>query len=384
MSEHPLDLTTVRCKCSWCGTPIPLPPRDWDGRTAVYCLEHKIVAGRHPWSVGQEAILDAMEVQDRDPEQLIRWPFRDVHALAGVLVPKRVYYVAAFPGNGKTSFLSACYAAWVDAGFRVTYLPLESDPSETITRVACARAGVSADDALSMRLRLKAEEGDVVAIQQRDALAVAFRLLREDREFWEYFRIEPTASLTAKRFTAVVDAVKAMGSDILIVDHVDHVEYDEGEFGPEIAASNKIQQLALNAARSCDIPVVLATQLNSSKTQSDKLAHYRAPLMDWLYNKGKKEQIAAVCLGLYRPMDPHVDPDLMTAVKGGTQPPWKIAKPNRMAIAGMKLRFGGAMKDRSVELRYEHGVLSDLDGPELRDLMQPAPRPDPSLSGAPY
>ena len=345
--------------CDWCRCVVNVPQRGWKAGEAAYCPEHYVVAGRDPLSIGRTAVFDAMELQEMDPSRMIRWPFQGVHDLAGVLVPKRVHYVAAFSGNGKTSFLSACYAKWVEQGFKVTYLPLESDPLETVTRVACARAGASADDALSMRLRIAADEGDATAIRQRDDLMVAFRLLMEDREFWDLFRIEPTETLTRRKFQQVQDAVYAMGSDILLVDHVDHVEADADDNSPEIKISNQLQQAALACARLCNIPVVLATQLNSSKATGDRLAHYRPPIMDWLYNKGKKEHVAAVCLGTYRPMLDNLDDDLLADAKSGLQPAWKVAKPNTMGVALMKGRYAGARKDTVAELEYRNGRLSD-------------------------
>lgn len=344
--------------CTWCGTPV-LEPRGWDGKTALYCREHELLRHRHPLTVARVALFDAMELQELDASRMIRWPFPRIDAIAGVLVPGRLYYVAAFPGNGKTSYLSACYAKWVEDGFRVTYLPLESDPMETVTRVACARAGVNPDDALSLRLKIAADAGNERAAALRADLMVAFRLLIEDRDLWELFRIEPTMTLTPKRLEEVGRVVREMDSDILLVDHIDNSEADEHQAASEIATSNKLQTLGLQIARTLHIPVVFATQLNSTKTHGDRLAHYRPPIMDWLYNKGKKEQLAAVCLGLFRPLRPDATDDEMDAVKKGLASPSTVAKPQTMGVALMKGRYSGDHKDAVIELRYDRGRLSD-------------------------
>jgi hypothetical protein len=235
-----------------------------------------------------------------------------------------------------------------------------------MTRVACARSGVAADEALSFRLRLRADAGDATAIAELAALHAAFTALRHDTEFLSQFRIDPTSTLSPRKFQAVIEATKAMESDVLIVDHVDHAEADTDDFSPEIKVSNRIQQLALHAARDLNIPVVLATQLNSRATGGDRLAHYRPPLMDWLWNKGKKEQIAAVCLGLYRPLDPDKH-DAIASVRSGTAEPHTVSKAHTMGVCGMKLRYGGERKERSVELRYVGGKLTDLLDVDRRD-----------------
>jgi KaiC/GvpD/RAD55 family RecA-like ATPase len=345
-------------RCNWCQTPV-LEPRGWNGRDALYCKEHEVMRGRDPLTVARTAIFDAMDLQEKDADSLIRWPFRQIDEMAGALVPRRLYYVAAFPGNGKTSWLSACYAKWVADGFRVTYLPLESDPMETVTRVACARAGVNPDDALSLRLKIAADAGQSRAMQQRADLMVAFRLLLEDKELWDLFQIEPTMTLTPKKLQEIAHVLRHMESDILLVDHIDNSEADENVAQSEIAVSNKLQTLGLEIARKLDIPVVFATQLNSTKTHGDRLAHYRPPIMDWLYNKGKKEQLAAVCLGLFRPLRADIEEDLMDAAKKGLSSPSLVAKPNTMAVNLMKGRYSGSMKDAVAELHYSRGRLSD-------------------------
>ena len=353
-----LNLPVTAARCTWCGVGV-LEPRGWDGRTALYCREHEVMRGRHPLVVARNALMDAMDLQETDPASLIRWPFRAIDEMAGVLVPRRLYYVAAFAGNGKTSFLSACYAKWIADGFRVTYLPLESDPLETVTRVACARAGVNPDDALSMRLRIAEAEGREWAVRQRAELMVAFRVLLEDQELWELFRIDPTMTLSPKRMKTLAKVVAEMDSDILLVDHIDNSEADEGEAAPEIAVSNQLQQLGLEIARTLGIPVVFATQLNSTKTHGDRLAHYRPPVPDWLYNKGKKEQLAAVCLGLFRPLRDGLDEEVLAAAKAGLAPAATVAKPNTMGVNLMKGRYSGDRKDAVVELAYHRGRLSD-------------------------
>lgn len=358
-----LPTTTGPLKCAWCGEPVETPQRDWQPGQAAYCAGHRSIAGNNPWSIGQIALSDAVDFQDADASAFLRWPWQSVHDLAGVLAPRRVYYVAAFPSNGKTTFLAECFSRWLADGHRVSYLPLESDPSETMTRVACARAHVSADEALSFRLRLRADAGDPSARNDLARLHEAFNALRQDNDFLNQFRIDPTSTLSPKAFQKVIERVHALESDVLIVDHVDHAEADSDDFSPEIKVSNKLQTMALNAARDLSIPVVLATQLNSGRTGGDRLAHYRAPLMDWLFNKGKKEQIGAVCLGLYRPMDP-AQTEQIGKVRSGLAEPHTITKPHRMGVAGMKLRFGGELKERSIELHYERGQLRDLDPAE--------------------
>jgi len=347
--------------CAWCGTGVEVPP-DGDSRDAVFCPAHLVLAGRTPWYLGQKAIANAEWLHEMAASALLHWPWASLAALAGPLVPGRLTYFAAFPGNGKTTVVTQCIDAWLRAGKTITFMPLEADAGETITRVACYRAGVDADEALSMRLRMRADAGDRLAQQQIEDLTVCYRLMKEDTTLLNALRIEPSSMLTLKTFDKALRAAEAMESDVVIVDHVDNVEHDEREAGSEIQLSNKLQHLALEAAKGMGIPFVLATQLNSSRTSGDRLAHYRAPLVDWLYNKGKKEQLGATILGCYRPMNPDADEELVKSVRAGRAEPHSLLLQNRMAVALMKGRYAGSMKERSALLRYERGMISDIDG----------------------
>lgn len=364
------DVLAMRAamNCHWCGASVKMLPQNWQTGDAIYCDEHEPIRNRHPLVVGLTAIDQAEWLHEMPLAQMIRWPWRTLHDFAGALVPGRVTYLCAFPGGGKTTVLTQCLAHWVAQGVRVLYLPLESDLGEVYTRMACYALGINADDALSMRLRERAEErGDVEAARQVLALTDRYRAMRTEREFMERFCIEPIDHLSPLSFKRSIDAARALEADIIVTDHVDHVEGEADDFAPEIKLSNQLQTMALRAAKQLSIPVVLASQLNSSRTGGDHLAHYRPPLADWMFNKGKKEQIGAQILGLYRPQDPDADQELVRRVRAGAADVERIALPDRMGINGMKLRFGGGTRGRSLQLNFTNGLLSDLPADARRD-----------------
>lgn len=353
--------------CHHCGEPVDHLHRGWKPGHAAYCSKHHILVNMDPFALGQQALDYAEYLHDMPADELVRWPWQAVNDLAGPLAPGRLTYIAAFPGGGKTTFLTHCLYFWLADGRTVTYLPLESDPGEVFVRLACLETGVSADEALSFRLAQRRDAGDPVAMAQHSDLTVAYRLMREHRGLLESLRIFPLTALTVAAFRRAVAVAKAQGSDLIVVDHVDHVESEAGDGASEIATSNALQSAALQAAKDLQIPVVLATQLNSSRAGNDRLAHYRPPATDWLYNKGKKEQMAANILGLYRPMRTGVPSDWVSEVRAGNRPVTDVVLDNRMGVAGMKLRYGGGMKERTVQLKYEQGRVTDLDPTELRD-----------------
>ena len=284
--------------------------------------------------------------------------------------PSHLYLAGrSFIPTHNTTFLTHCLYWWLASGYTVTYLPLESDPGEVYVRLACLEVGASADEALSFRLAERKARGEEEAIRLHDDLTQLYRELRERRALLDSLRILPIPSLTVRSFTKAVAVAEAMESDLIVVDHVDHVESDVGEHASEIHVSNALQAEALKAAKRLSIPVVLATQLNSSRTGNDRLAHYRPPSTDWLYNKGKKEQMAANIIGLSRALRPGVSPDMMSEVRAGMRPIDDVVLENRMAVTGMKLRYGGAAKERTVHLAYERGRITDLDAADQREML---------------
>lgn len=325
----------------------------------MYCLRHHALVGRDPLVLGTEALDYADWLNDLGSDDLIRWPWQTMNDLAGPLVPGRLTYIAAFPGGGKTTFLTQCLDYWLKQQKRVLYLPLEADPGEVYVRLACLELGLSADDVLSKRMRLRADAGDPLAADQLDRLTVAFRAMRADRNLLEALRIEPCQALNLGTFARALSVAEAVEADLVVVDHVDHVEADHDGAASGIQTSDALQSMSLKAAKALRIPMVLATQLNSSRTGGKRLAHYRPPITDWLFNKGKKEQVAAGIYGLSRLLDPAADTDAVKDAEEGRRDVASVVLQNVMAVTAMKSRYGGNLKEKTVQLRYEHGIISD-------------------------
>lgn len=359
-------MTAITCR--FCRQPVDLAQPGWQAGMAAYCSAHHVLADNDPFMVGQQALDYADWLNNLPDEALIHWPWQAVNELAGPLVPGRLTYIAAFPGNGKTTFLTHCLHYWLSTGKSVLYLPLEADPGEVYVRLACLELGISADEALSFRLRMRAANGDERAAQQLVDLNDLYQKMRFRHDLLERLHIVPVQTLSLSAFHKALSVAQLRESSLVVVDHVDHVEHDEYESGPEIALSNRLQSMALQAAKHLAIPMCLATQLNSGRTGGDRLAHYRPPLTDWLYNKGKKEQMAANILGLSRVMDPNADPALLSDVRSGRADVTKVVLPDRMGVTGMKLRYGGAAKEKTAQLAYQHGELHDLAAVDQRDL----------------
>jgi hypothetical protein len=247
-------------------------------------------------------------------------------------------------------------------------MPTESRPKGLITRLAAFRAGVSSEEAMSKRLRVRADSGDAEARAQMVALMREFHAMQEavDRDGCN-IAIEPAPRLTRRIFQQSCKAAAAAGYELVVVDHVDHVGGDAASGESGYQASEAVQYDALEFAESYDVAVLLMSQLNTSRVTNDTLCRYKRPVTDWVWMKGVKDQIAATMFGIYRPMQPNLDDKLLQAVRSGEAESWRVAQPHTMGVASMLSRFNGSRPDRTLMLDYKDGVIGDRDTADLWD-----------------
>jgi hypothetical protein len=343
--------------CTECGRPVNHLPMGWEEGGALYCPEHAALAGRDPRFIIPDAIRAAERDMMQPASDLIEWCLPELTETFGYLLPGTVTYGCAFPKNGKTAFLSNNLHYWDQQGVRVWVMPTESRPKGLITRLAAFRVGVPAEEALSRRLRVRMEAGDPEAFRQFSALIAEFaRMSGETRDDGANIAIEPAPRLTRSVFQQSVRAAAAGGYALVVVDHVDHVQADNGE--SEYTTSAGVQHDALEFAEQYEIPILLMSQLNTSRVGRDLLYRYRRPNTDWLWMKGVKDQIATTMFGIYRPIDPAVDDKILQDAKDGKAEGWRVALPHTMGLADMLSRYGGARPDRTLLLDYRDGLLT--------------------------
>jgi len=354
-------MTTDSLPCSVCAAPIRLLPQGWQDGDPLYCEAHQVLQGRDPRLVVPDAI-KAAEDDLLGMEPLIEWCLPCLTEMLGYLLRGTVTYGCAFPKNGKTAFLSNNLAFWDAHGVRVWVMPTESRPKGLITRLAAFRAGVSAEEAMSKRLRVRADHGDEDAKAQMVALMREFQAMQQSVETDGCnIAIEPAPRLTRAIFKQSCHAAAAGGYDLVVVDHVDHIGGDASKGESGYSASEAVQYDALEFAETYDVAVLLMSQLNTSRVANDPLFRYKRPITDWVWMKGVKDQIAATMFGIYRPMQADLDDKLLHAVRTGEAESWKVAQPNTMGIASMLSRFNGSRPDRTLALGYQDGVVRDRD-----------------------
>lgn len=368
--DDAFDPTPHTCWYVGCGQ-VAYKLRGADVLDGAYCHDHYLLEGRDPNIVIRHGLLAAQRDLERHSSTLVKWPLASVHAMFGFLLPGTVTYIGGFPSNGKTLFISQMIAGWKRNGVKVWVMPTESKPKGLLTRLACHDAGINPDDAMSFRLREAADGGNEEARYLLEKLNRTYTAMLErmDERDETDICIEPTPMLTRDTFQRSCRAAAQCGCQLVVVDHIDHVTGDGRTSGYQ--ASEDVQRDGHEFAQEYELPLLNLTQFNSRTVQNDPLHLYRRPLMDWLWMKGVKDQVATTVGGLYRPMDPQCNPDILKAARDGTVETWRVALPDTMGLADLKSRHNGSKRDRALHIGVKHGTLYDLpeyDQPGNRDI----------------
>jgi KaiC/GvpD/RAD55 family RecA-like ATPase len=308
---------------------------------------------------------DAQAMLRRGPDDFLRWPFGPVQTQVGGMAKGDVWYLCAFSGGGKTTFLLSAIDRWRQEGKRVFVMPLETRPKDWRVRWACHTLGINGGDVMNGAYLDWPDAEDVkrrimatLAAQKGDAL--------KEGGLW----VDPVSEINARELVQAIEDAAAWGADVVVVDHIDHIQAKDGS--NLYTESVQVNKLALKLAQTHGVRLVLSSQLNltiAKASGGDKLAKYAPPQVEHVYMGGHKIHVATGMLGLFRPIRERepgegvrfdgtrkVDPyaEAVKAARAGSAEPWTVLKPHTMGVVTMKLRNQG--KDRHEGQRCELGV----------------------------
>ena len=151
----------------------------------------------------------------------------------------------------------------------------------------------------------------------------------------------------------------AAGADVLVIDHVDHLDSAESSLYHTSVAVN---QALLLAAQEHGFRVLAATQFNNDVVRTNRILRYSAPQPNYIYMGGHKRQIASGMLGLYRPLKINgADKNTLAAFRDGNMETQDVLEPNTMAVSVLKHRLYGQREGQRIYLRIEHGRVLDAN-----------------------
>lgn len=315
----------------------------------------------HPDVAASDQIAAAIQHIDRHPDALVRWPYAALDALTGPMGGGELWFTAAFSGGGKTTFVVSTIEAWRLQGKRVYVMPLELSAYRFRTYLACMATGVHPGDALSGHLR-----ADASRAADRERLKEAV-YAQGKPEFADHVRISEQRTINVAGLERGLREAKAFGADIVVVDHIDHIEGGDGtnRYAESVAVNNAALKMALDN----DLLLWFTSQLNMEIVKGrDHLAKFGPPMQHHLMFPTAKIQNATGIIGLFRPlraMKPGETPKEyaadLKAARGGEADAQTALERGAVGVTMMKLRNNGQNEGKKITLAFERGRVISLD-----------------------
>jgi replicative DNA helicase len=320
-------------------------------------------------------VLEAQDFLDRAGDTCIRWPWPELDAVTGPMNPGEVWFICAISSGGKTTFVTSAIDLWEQQGRRIYVMPLETRPRSFRTQLACYKCGIHPGDALSGQLK-HTPGGE----EKRERIITALDAQLEP-DYLRRVMVSEQEAINVKGLERGLREAVDFNADIVIVDHIDHIEGENA--GNLYAASKAVNHAALRMAQKNDLLLVFTSQLNLSAQRSpDHLARYAPPRVDHVLMPGVKQQIATGMIGLFRKvrdMKQSETPDdyaaALAKARKGELPAPDVLDATVMGVNAMKLRHYGSREGTRLYLGFEHGHVTSLSEKDRWSTASGYPRP---------
>lgn len=317
----------------------------------------------HPHVVASNQVIDALLHLDRHPDSFVRWPYGDLDALTGPMGPGEVWYICAFSGGGKTTFVCSIIERWRQADKRVFVMPLELQPWRFRTYLACTALSIHPGDALSGNLRVVAD-GEA----KRNSIKAAL-IDQAKAPYVDHVMIDEQRAINVKGLETGLQKAKRFGADVVIVDHIDHIEPNGGKSTNGYGNAVAVNDAALRMAQDNGMLLVCTSQLNNAIVGNgqDHLARYQPPREHHVLMGSKKREVCTGMIGLFRPIrgkrideSPEEFVALVKKARKGAIEPHHLLEPFTMGVNAMKLRNYGSREGQRVRLGFFNGQVEEL------------------------
>lgn len=298
---------------------------------------------------------EALKFLDLTAEQFFRFPWPRLDAVVGGLAPGTLSFVAGHPGGGKTSFLLTLITRLVAAGRRVTYAGLETRPNKLRNQIAARTLGLDPGLIFAGRMQQLPDWPEI-----RDRLKAEVERQRTDARWTEHLCFVPHEHIDVKAAVEIMAEAKDFGSDLVVIDHIDHVTAE----GSRSAVQDAHAAVTVfdSLSKRHEMVSLAAAQTNNEGDMRDPFQAHRpiSPKQIWMGKR--KEQVAELFLSVYHPLreQPEITADDRKSVREGKPGAMKalLAKATT-AIHVFKPRNLGEARGEVIKLGFWRGEVMD-------------------------
>lgn len=278
---------------------------------------------------------------------LLRYPIPCLDRLRSGWMPGEVDILAGTTGGGKTTLLTTLTKGWLSAGRKVMYAGFEMPASSLRQIWAASDAGYRPGDILGGDYL---EWPDVETVKANVASAMEAQRAMLDR-----LRCADLPFVDVKSIGKLLDQAAAWGADVVIIDHLDHVQGD----GDLYRQSRQVLATVLDRARDTGVRVLGATQLNNEGKKDDILRSHRPVREEWIKMGAHKQEIATFMYGLSRVLRQDVTVEELKAVRERRASVKTIEAPYAAQVNVMKHRWHGDRIGDIGLMKWERGQFRD-------------------------
>lgn len=287
-------------------------------------------------------------------ERVLRWPWRSVERVVGPLgLPGSVVIAVAASGGGKSELVRNIVQHQNLSGKRVYLASLEIDAPTLRLQMAALEAGRHPGSVVSLRAR---PHGADAAKPESWAGDVLTEL---DRQNVDLLRVSRERSLDIAAIRRIFATAAAVGADLVVIDHLDHVVEREGR--TTTGASVDVTTVVHECAQRYGLPVLATSQTNVHGRGGDRFASYKPVRLESVKFGGRKVEVATTVLGIYRPLDPRATVQDRKAVESGAADDATILEQSVVCLNVIKSRHDGDALGKRIKLRWNRGRITDLE-----------------------
>lgn len=305
-----------------------------------------VVTTENPATVAYEQAIDAIDAIRRPASEYLHMPWPELDNAVGGIPPGDLWYVGGFSGDGKTTMLTSLVLDGVSLGWRVYYLGLESRAHVIRTHFACKTLGLDAGDLLSGAYHAW---GNAPEVRESVRAELKRQMLTEAAST---LRVSEAASLTAAVVRQEYLQAAALGSTVVVVDHVDHLADAQNAK----QASDAVNAEILTWTQQLGVVTIAASQLNLDTIRGNRALRYM-PVRETYFKFGnKKRELASGMLGIYRPLRlDGLEKGELQRLREGELEARDVCEPHTMALNVVKHRLYGQREGMRVLLGVRQG-----------------------------